>query len=289
VAQANIVGPAPVPDAGAGALALWESAVLSALRDPAPTGGLPATLQALQRTARECRDRLSGDSWRMLMGLEPQATGGVAANWGKGTAAGLGALPSMLDELVLKLSALSGIVADSMTRGLAWRFLDMGRRLERASGMVLLLHRGLAAPVEREAALLEAVLEAADSGMTYRRRYLNRLEAAPVLDLLLADEGNPRSVIFQVNSLVDHIAGLPRDPTVAVRTPEQRLALELRAELQLADIETLATPADGVRATLVALLDRWTEALPALSDSLSASYLSHAAVSRQLGGGGDET
>jgi uncharacterized circularly permuted ATP-grasp superfamily protein/uncharacterized alpha-E superfamily protein len=289
VAQANIVGPAPVPDAGAGALALWESAVLSALRDPAPAGGLPATLQALQRTARECRDRLSGDSWRMLMGLEPQASGGVAANWGKGTAAGLGALPSMLDELVLKLSALSGIVADSMTRGLAWRFLDMGRRLERASGMVVMLHRSLAAPVEREAALLEAVLEAADSGMTYRRRYLNRLEAAPVLDLLLADEGNPRSVIFQVNSLVDHIAGLPRDPTVAVRTPEQRLALELRAELQLADIEMLATPAEGVRGPLVALLDRWTEALPMLSDSLSASYLSHAAVSRQLGFGGDES
>jgi uncharacterized circularly permuted ATP-grasp superfamily protein/uncharacterized alpha-E superfamily protein len=289
VAHANIVGPAPVPDGGPGALALWEAAVLSALRDPAPAGGLPATLQALQRLARECRDRLSGDSWRMLMGLEPQGPGGVAANWGKGTAAGLGALPSTLDALVLMLSALSGIVADSMTRGLAWRFLDMGRRLERASSMVLLLHRTLATPVEREAALLEAVLEAADSGMTYRRRYLNRLEAAPVLDLLLADEGNPRSVIFQVSSLVDHIAGLPRDPTVAVRTPEQRLALELRAELQLADIDVLAAPLEGARSKLVALLDRWNEALPLLSDALAASYLSHAAMSRQLGWGGEET
>ena len=289
VTQANIQVGAAVPDAGPGALALWEAAVLSALRDPAPAGGLPSTLQALQRTARECRDRLSGDSWRMLMGLEPQTAGGVAANWGKGTAAGLGALPSTLDSLVLMLSALSGIVADSMTRGLAWRFLDMGRRLERATGTVTLLHETLAAPVEREAALLEAVLEAADSGMTYRRRYLNRLEAAPVLDLLLADEGNPRSVIFQVNSLVDHITGLPRDPAVAVRTPEQRVALELRAQLQLADIDVLATPVDGERSRLLALLERWTEALPELSDSLSASYLSHATLSRQLGWGGEET
>jgi uncharacterized alpha-E superfamily protein len=110
-----------------------------------------------------------------------------------------------------------------------------------------------------------------------------------VLDLLLADEGNPRSVIFQVNSLVDHMAGLPRDPTVAVRTEEQRVALELRAGLQLADIDVLATPVDGARTRLVALLDRWTEALPALSDSLSASYLSHATLSRQLGGGVEET
>ena len=69
-----------------------------------------------------------------------------------------------------------------------------------------------------------------------------------MLDLLLVDEGNPRSVIFQVNSLVDHIGGLPRDTAVAVRTPEQRLSLELRAELQLADIEALAAPTDGVRA-----------------------------------------
>lgn len=292
VAQANIqVGAAAVPDAGPGALALWESAVLSALRDPAPAGGLPATLRALQRTARECRDRLSGDSWRMLMGLEPQVGGadGVAANWGKGTAAGLSALPATLDTLVLMLSALSGIFADSMTRGLAWRFLDMGRRLERASGLVTLLQMTLASPGEREAALLEAVLEAADSGMTYRRRYLNRLEAGPVLDLLVADESNPRSLIFQVNTLVDHITGLPRDATAAVRTPEQRLALELRAELQLADIEALvARGTDGVREALVARLERWSEALPALSDSLSASYLSHAAVSRQLGWGGDE-
>jgi uncharacterized circularly permuted ATP-grasp superfamily protein/uncharacterized alpha-E superfamily protein len=293
VAQANItVAAAPVPDAGPGAMAIWEAAVLSALRDPAPAGGLPSTLLSLQRLARECRDRLSGDSWRMLMGLEPSVDplGGVAAQWGKGTAAGLGALPATLDTLVLSLSALSGIVADSMTRGLAWRFLDMGRRLERASGTLTLLQNALAAPVTREPALLEAVLEAADSGMTYRRRYLNRLEAAPVLDLLLADEGNPRSVLFQVNSLVDHIAGLPRDPTIAVRTTEQRLSLELRADLQLADVEALATPGpDGTRGELMARLERWTAMLPELSDSLSASYLSHATVSRQLGLGGDDT
>ena len=187
--------------------------------------------------------------------------------------------------LVLMLSALSGIVADSMTRGLAWRFLDMGRRLERAAGLVTLLSRTLARATEREGPLLEAVLEAADSGMTYRRRYLNRLEAAPALDLLLTDETNPRSVIFQINSLVDHIAGLPREEgSNALRTPEHRISLELRAELQLADVEALAiATADGARPQLSACLKRWSRSLPALSDSLSASYLSHATQSRQLG------
>jgi uncharacterized alpha-E superfamily protein len=171
-----------------------------------------------------------------------------------------------------------------MTRGLAWRFLDMGRRLERASGLVTLLSRTLGRAVPREGPLLESVLEAADSGMTYRRRYLNQLAAAPVLDLLLTDETNPRAVIFQVNTLVEHLAGLPRDANAAVRTNEQRLALELRAELQLADVEALS-PAngDGVRADLATRLERWGKALPALSESLAASYLSHATQSRQLG------
>jgi uncharacterized alpha-E superfamily protein len=159
----------------------------------------------------------------------------------------------------------------------------MGRRLERAAGLVTLLSCTLGKVVEREGPLLESVLEAADSGMTYRRRYLNQLAAAPVLDLLLTDETNPRAVIFQANALVEHLAGLPREANAAVRTAEQRLALELRAELQLADVEALATTGpDGTRAALAARLERWGKALPALSDSLAASYLSHAAQSRQL-------
>jgi uncharacterized circularly permuted ATP-grasp superfamily protein/uncharacterized alpha-E superfamily protein len=277
-AQANLAD-VVVPDAAPGVVSAWESTVLSALRDPEPAGALPASLRALQRVARECRDRLSGDSWRILMGLEPAV--GARAVAARGDR--LSGLMPTLDTIVLMLSALSGIVADSMTRGLAWRFLDMGRRLERASGLVALLSRTLDRAAEREAALLEAVLEAADSGMTYRRRYLNRLEAAPVLDLLLTDETNPRSVIFQVNSLVEHIAGLPRaEGSSAVRTVEQRISLELRAELQLADVEALAPARSGARDELAAALERWGRSLPALSDSLSASYLSHAAQSRQL-------
>jgi uncharacterized alpha-E superfamily protein len=72
-----------------------------------------------------------------------------------------------------------------MTRGQAWRFLDMGRRLERAMTLVTLLRGTLSERCDREGPLLEAVLEIADSGMTYRRRYLATLQVAPVVDLLL--------------------------------------------------------------------------------------------------------
>jgi uncharacterized circularly permuted ATP-grasp superfamily protein/uncharacterized alpha-E superfamily protein len=261
----------------------WKVAALAALDDPGSTGSLRATLRSLQRVARECRDRLSGDSWRVLMGLDVDL--GADAGARQRGADRLDALLPRLDEVIITLSALSGIVADSMTRGLAWRFVDVGRRLERASQTVTWLRATFGRRCEREGPLFEALLAAADSGMTYRRRYLNRLEAAPVLDLLLTDETNPRAVMFQVAVLNEHLAALPRDAEAALRAPEQRIALALARDLELADVEALtALDAGNERPRLTALLGACAKALPALSDALSASYLSHAAVSRQLGG-----
>ena len=76
--------------------------------------------------------------------------------------------------------------------------------------LVLTLRAALARTSEREAPLLESVLDVADSGMTYRRRYLASLQVVPVVDLLLTDETNPRSVIFQLESLAEHLPQLPR-------------------------------------------------------------------------------
>src|SRR4029453_812151 len=104
---------------------------------------------------------------------------------------------AVLDRTVLILAGFSGITQESMTRGHAWRFQDIGRRLERAVALVRLLKHTLVEPVPRPAALMEAVLDVADSGMTYRRRYLTTMQAGPGLDLLLHHESNPRSLAFQ--------------------------------------------------------------------------------------------
>ena len=78
-----------------------------------------------------------------------------------------------------------------MTRGHAWRFLDMGRRLERAMTLITLIRATLCERTERESTLLEAVLDVADSGMTYRRRYLATMQVSPVVDLLLRGAQTP--------------------------------------------------------------------------------------------------
>jgi uncharacterized alpha-E superfamily protein len=141
------------------------------------------------------------DTWRVLASLDEELND-MSVSTGNDR---LASLHDLLSRIVITLSAFSGLVIESMTRGQAWLFLDIGRRIERATGLVTLLRSTITMPSDRESALLEAVLEIADSVMTYRRRYLATLQVAPVADLLLTDETNPRSVVYQLIGLTEHV------------------------------------------------------------------------------------
>ena len=132
--------------------------------------------------------------------------------------------------------------------------------------------------------LLEALLDAADSAMTYRRRYRATLQVPPVVDLLVADEGNPRSILFQLVALAEHVAALPRDATRRRRSPEERLAFEALSAFRLVDVDAVCAAERGRRRAR-----RWRDLLrglvhnaAALSDALSGSYLAPATISRSL-------
>ncbi len=117
-----------------------------------------------------------------------------------------------LDLGIQRLAAFSGMGTENMTRSFGWRFLDMGRRIERSVQTSALLESLLDAGDPEDDGSLILLLEIADSFMTYRSRYLLTPQLAPVLDLLLQDETNPRSVAFQLAALAEHLAALPRDP-----------------------------------------------------------------------------
>jgi uncharacterized alpha-E superfamily protein len=194
----------------------------------------------------------------------------------------LGTVHEVLNRVVVRLAAFSGLVMESMTRGQAWRFLDMGRRIERAMTLLMLVRGSLTERCSREGPLLESVLEMADSAMTYRRRYLATLQVAPVVDLLLTDETNPRSVIYQMEALTQHIATLP-NALDGMRTPQQQISLSVLTDLKLADIDRLCVLDDnGERPRLIALLLDLATQIPTLSDSLSDRYLNHTTISRHL-------
>jgi uncharacterized circularly permuted ATP-grasp superfamily protein/uncharacterized alpha-E superfamily protein len=274
-----------------------DDELLSVIFDRERSGSLAATLTLLQRVASKVRDRISADMWKALNHLmvdmmtdltamaQPAINGSDAPELDHLDARGvLSDVLELFDAGISRLAAFSGLVAENLTRGQSLTFLDMGRRLERSLQMSSLLRGTLGTANRNEGSLLEALLEIADSTMTYRRRYLSMLQAAPVLDLLLADETNPRSLAYQLAALSEGIDRLPRDSTLPGRSTEQRLVLANLTDLRLAELEALARPdQSGLRSGLVALLSKLEADLPVLSETVAASYFSHLQTSRHLG------
>ena len=255
-------------------------AALALMLDPARGGTLADIVRRLMGNAGTVRDRLSLDMWRTFTQLDAEVQA-LSARVAEGTA-DAGEAIGRLDTIVTTMAALTGMANENMTRGPAWRFLDTGRRLERALGMVALV-RALVSPAGGGRAL-DLALELADSSMTYRARYFTTAQLAPVLDLLLCDEGNPRSLAFQMARVAEHVGRFPRereggDPGAALLLAETALA-----ELRGAEVRRLARAgADGRLPALDALLEAIAFALPELSETISATYFRHALAVRPAG------
>ncbi|MBV9947236.1 MAG: circularly permuted type 2 ATP-grasp protein, partial [Myxococcales bacterium] len=259
--------------AGSGDNAADERFLFAVVHDDQAPGSLVRTAAETHRVARTIRDWISADTWRAVAELNQELSRPRVVS----ARSGVALLVTLLDRVIMVMAALRGLAAESMTHGHAWRFLEMGRRLERGLFVVGLLRATLAR--SPDAALLEELLQIADSAMTYRRRYLAALQDAPVVDLLLTDETNPRSVVFQVERIAEHVDALPRD-TGKPRSAEQSLVLSARAELRLADISELCALAD--RRPLLDLLARVGSLLRGISDALAGTYFNHAVAPRQM-------
>ena len=259
---------------------VMTDAVWAFLHNSDRHGGLIESIGATQRTASVVRDRISVDGWRIINQMHfPRSNSQAAIR----TSSDLTGALAPLNQLLTWLSAFSGLCNDSMTRGPGWRFLDIGRRIERAL-QTLRVIRGLLVDAQSDILpRLEAMLEIADSSMTYRYRYLTTLQLAPVLDLVLTDESNPRAVGFQLKALSEHVKTLAHDDSDLVRTAEQKILLSAQASLRLADVESFCI-VNGMsdRQQLDEFLSTLAHELRALSDSISHTYLTHTVDSRQL-------
>ena len=145
------------------ALAELEQEILAMIFKQRRQGSLRQTLNQLRRFASIVRDRLSVDTWRILNQLHH----GVRTPTAR---VQLDAALALLNHTIMEMSAFSGMEMENMTRGNGWRFLDIGRRLERSVNLVNLVRAALSATGGSDA-VLEPLLEIADSSMTYRRRY----------------------------------------------------------------------------------------------------------------------
>lgn len=251
--------------------------LVGAFLGPPETFGLRSTASSIHRLARILRDRISVDAWRILQGIEREVS-----RFSVDPSDPCSGVPDLLDGLVASFSAFAGMSIDSMSRGLGWRFLDLGHRLERAISVTRLLRDTLVETAEDEAPLLEAVLEICDSSITYRRRYFTRLEAHALADLLLADESNPRSVAYQLAEIVQHLDALPHEASHPRQNPDRQRALELRTTLQTCDLLAVCEAAGGRRPGLESLLPRILSGLAGISESIAGLYFTHAVVPQGL-------
>lgn len=162
-----------------------------------------------------------------------------------------------------------------MTRNYGWTFLEMGRREERAHNLSELLKALFSERQDdaAEAAGLTFALEVADSILTYRSRYLFAPAMPLVLDLLMADETNPRSIAFQLVAISEHLDDLPQSPKEVPQSEERKLILDLLTRVRLADVHELARAgSDGSRGAFKALLSQLVTELPLLSETITRRY-----------------
>lgn len=241
--------------------------------DPAQSTGLVADIDRLRRVAGRVRDRLSVDTWRNVRLLGELAREKLRPD----RAHDAGEAQAALSDVILTLEAASGLVMENMTRGLGWRFLDIGRRVERATQVVELLSAAVDTRAGETATTLDLLLTILDSGMTYRSRYFPAPRLVPVLDLLLCDESNPRSVAYQLAALREHVERLSAFRDTARIRPEQRLMVYLESLVRTVDVDALAaSDDDGRRHELDKLLGVVGGRLWELTEVLTREYFTHA-------------
>jgi uncharacterized circularly permuted ATP-grasp superfamily protein/uncharacterized alpha-E superfamily protein len=254
-------------------LAAPEAELLQLVLDPRRVGGLRFNIDALARTGRSVRDRLSSDTSRVIGAIDGELA----------RPCDLAAARESLQRLILLLAAFVGLTTESMSRGQGWRFLQLGRSLERGLQTIALL-RGVVLPSgPLVAPACEALLGILHSVKTYRRRYRSRIQVGAVLDLVLLDESNPRSLAFQLVSVEELVVALVREHESAQRSRAERLALEALSTLRLLDVASVADVSEPrALQELDAVLLRVAGSLTSLADEIASRYFQPADRPQQM-------
>jgi len=261
-------------------MAAPDAEMLALVVDEGRPGTLAHAVRHLLAAANAVRDQMSNDTWMVVGNLEREIVGLRAESPGRQTV-----VTSSLGRITQSLLAISGLAAESLVRDPGWRFMDAGRRIERAIQLASLLQATVV--VERGTAtdslVLESTLIAAESIVTYRRRYRSHAQLQTILDLLMLDADNPRSLAYQVDRLSDDVRRLPAPSRGARLSGSERLVLETATALRLSDTAALATPdPSGTRPDLDAFLQSVVGLLRRTSDAIDGESFVHFLPQRRM-------
>jgi uncharacterized circularly permuted ATP-grasp superfamily protein/uncharacterized alpha-E superfamily protein len=242
--------------ASSGARSQTARIATEALQSPQKFGSALSLVRSALRTASSLRERLSPDAWQVITEMAERLAEEVHDDDG---------VVSLAELTLRELATFSGLSQENMNRAVGWRFLDMGRRAERAINTARFARQFAWEDAGDED--LDILLTLVDSQITYRSRYLIAPVLAPVRDLVVLDPYNPRSVAFQVAALNDHIAELPALKEGGLIERPQRLAVALRGRLTIGEAAELDS--------------KWLFALEqdllSLADAIGSHYFPHGA------------
>ena len=169
------------------------------------------------------------------------------------------------------LAAITGAQTDRMTRDDGWRLLSIGRLVERLCVLSPALASAFSTGAVHDSGGFEALLALFDSTITFHAQYQQSRDVAPLVDLLVLDRDNPRSLGWVAQTLrgrLARLAGSARDELdpLARKMPDP-------AAWSLA---TLCTPdTEGRHPELEQLLAQCVSAAWTLSEAISLRYFTH--------------
>jgi uncharacterized circularly permuted ATP-grasp superfamily protein/uncharacterized alpha-E superfamily protein len=242
-------------------------------------GSLRSNYVLFSRAVFAVRDHWSMDVWRLLRGVDEiwSTTGEQNMN---------SAIINPLDKLITSMVAFMGLNRESISREQGWIMLDTGRKIEQS---LLLVNMLLGTIINKyndavEYNLQESVLISCECLVNYRYKYRAHIQLPLVLDLMLFDVNNPRSLIYQLNNLKNYFQSLPKTGVENVFPEHERLLTEMFDLLNSVHRDQLII-ADGRRKKykhLEAFLLNISALLQAVPEAVSKIYFEHAQVQKQL-------
>lgn len=258
-----------------------DEELLLVITDETRLGSIRSTLNAMLHSADQSKELLSSDTMRVINDIR-DALGGL----NKSLSGSLASAPEeALDPLVTALMALSGLTQESMVRTVGWRFMEIGKRIERAIQTIFTvqtLMSKVVTPSEQQT-MLSSLLLSLEVLITYRRRYRSRVDLQLGLELVLLDPTNPRSLLFQFEELQKHISQLPKAERRSCElVPEERATLEAVTTIKLTRLAQTLETETGKRENLTKLLQQLEELVSSVSNVISDKYFDHRVDPQQL-------
>jgi uncharacterized circularly permuted ATP-grasp superfamily protein/uncharacterized alpha-E superfamily protein len=246
--------------------------LVSIILDQQRSGSVANNLRAMIVAAEQVREQFSSDTQRLLNNIGDQLQD-LKSTF---DADSISAPEEALSPLISSMLGLAGLIHESMSRDQGWRFIEIGRRLERSLQIASSVRALLTADfseVEQET-LIESALLSSEALISYRRIYQNGLQVEQALDLILLNSKNPRSLIYQLQELDNYFRDLPGDQNEF--GTKNKLLLEATTALRLSDLSTLTLPTKGIRSELDQLLSRLQYLITQTAKAISHRYFDHA-------------